>query len=89
MNFENRLKKENKSVAPPEGQTVEEITEMIFGDLAECFIVVGYSKGSGEKFGCKISDNQICDEALEALRPAVTNWFNLEVPFMDEEQNEK
>ena len=85
MKFQDRIKHSGQSSETQNGQTVEEIARMAFGDLAECFVVVGYAKGSCEKFACKIADNQICDEALEALRPAISNWFNFGIPPFEEE----
>jgi hypothetical protein len=82
MKFKNRLQAHQKEVS---SISIHQIAKETFGDLAECFVVVGYSKGGVQKFAVRISDNEIHDEALEWLRPIISEWFTL---FNDKNTNE-
>ena len=83
MKYKDRISKDTELPDETGKVTISQMAEEVFGDLAECFVVVGYAKGSGEKFACRIANDEICEEALEPLREAVCQWFNLGLPHQE------
>ena len=77
MEFKDRINKDVAPIAEEQEFDAREFARSVFGDLAECFVVVGYSKGSGDKFAYKIAHDQLAEDSLEHLREAVVGWYNL------------
>jgi len=77
MEYQNRIKEHLEHPKELSDDEIRLAAAEIFGDLTECFAVVGYSKGSGRKFALKFVENQLCDDALEPLSETIIHWLNL------------
>ena len=77
MEYQNRIKEHLEHSKELSDDEIRSAAAEIFGDLTECFAVVGYSKGSGRKFALKFVENQLSDDALEPLEETIVQWYHL------------
>ena len=77
MKYKNRIKEKVSQSQKLDDEGIRTAATEIFGELAECFAIVGYTNGAEQKFAIKVVDNDLCDDVLEPLRESIVQWYHL------------
>jgi hypothetical protein len=87
MKYKNRIKEKVSQSQKLDDEEIRTAATEIFGELAECFAIVGYTNGAEQKFAIKVVDNDLCDDVLEPLRESIVQWYHLTHNFREDDDN--